>query len=111
MRVRKATEEFLENLEYCSTQVALDSYVTFFSNQTVSFLDYFDEHTLFVLDEPSHLDEKGETTQVEFRESMTGRLEKGYCLPSQAGAIFSYKELMASFHNRTTLLVSTLLVS
>ena len=108
MRVRRTTEEFLENLEYCSTQVALDSYVTFFSNQTVSFFDYFDEHTLFVLDEPSHLAEKGETTETEFQESMTGRLEKGYCLPSQAGVIFSYKELMTAFSNRTTLLVSTL---
>ena len=108
MRIRRAVEEFLENLEYCPSQAALDSYVTFFCNQTVSFFDYFDEHTLFVFDEPSRLVEKGETTETEFRESMAGRLEKGYSLPSQADSIFSYKELISAFHNRTTLLLSTL---
>ena len=108
MRIRRTTEEFLENLEYCYTQVALDSYVTLFCEETVSFFDYFDEHTLFVLDEPSHLVEKGETTETEFRESMAGRLEKGYCLPSQADAIFSYKELFSAFYKKTVLLLSTL---
>ena len=108
MQIRRTIEEFLENLEYCQGQIALDSYVTFFCNDTMSFFDYFDEHTLFVLDEPSRLVEKGETTELEFRESMTGRLEKGYCLPSQAESIFSYRELLARFSNRTTLLLSTL---
>ncbi len=108
MQIRRTIEEFLENLEYCQGQIALDSYVTFFCNDTISFFDYFDEHTLFVLDEPSRLVEKGETTELEFRESMTGRLEKGYCLPSQAESIFSYRELLARFSSRTTLLLSTL---
>lgn len=108
MRIRRNTEEFLENLEYCQGKIALDSYVTFFCKDTMSFFDYFDEHTLFILDEPSRLVEKGETTETEFRESMTGRLEKGYCLPSQAESVFSYRELIAAFSNRTTLLLSTL---
>ena len=107
-RIRRTIEEFLENLEYCFAQVALDSYVTYFCKETVSFFDYFDEHTLFVLDEPTRLVEKAEVTEQEFRQSMIGRLEKGYCLSSQANSIFSYKELFATFYSRTTLLLSTL---
>ena len=36
-------EEFLENLEYCPGHAAMDSFVTSFSEETVSFFDYFDE--------------------------------------------------------------------
>ena len=108
MRIRKTTAEFLENLEYCPGHAAMDSYVTSFCENTVSFFDYFDENTLVVLDEPSRISEKGETTALEFRESMTGRLEKGYILPSQAEVIFSYKALLSGLENKRTLLLSTL---
>ncbi len=108
MRIRRTMEEFLENLEYCPGHAAIDSYVTSFCENTVSFLDYFDEHTLIVLDEPGHIAEKGETTALEFRESMTGRLEKGYILPSQAEVIFSYQALLGGLDGRTVLLLSTL---
>ena len=108
MRIRRTTEEFLENLEYCPGHAAIDSYVTSFCDNTVSFFDYFDEDALFVLDEPAHIAEKGETTALEFRESMTGRLEKGYILPSQAEVIFNYKELLGGMEKRRTLLLSTL---
>ena len=45
MRVRRTTEEFLENLEYCKGRAGLDAYIKFFCEDTVSFFDYFDEHT------------------------------------------------------------------
>ena len=108
MRIRRITEEFLENLEYCPGHAAIDSYINFFCEETVSFLDYFGEQALVVLDEPSHIMEKGEATALEFTDSMTGRLEKGYCLPSQADVIFSYKALLEGLQKRTTLLLSTM---
>ena len=107
-RVRRVTEEFLENLEYCRGRVALDSYVTSFFEHTVSFFDYFDENALIVLDEPSRIAEKAETTATEFRESMTGRLEKGYILPSQAEVIYPYKTLIGMLAEKKTLMLSTL---
>ena len=108
MRIRRTTEEFLENLEYCPGHAAIDSYITSFCKETVSFFDYFDKDALIVLDEPSRIAEKGETTALEFRESMTGRLEKGYILPSQAEVIFNYKMLLGGMENRRVLLLSTL---
>lgn len=107
-RVFRATEEFLENLEYSRGAAGLDSYIRFFAEDTVSFFDYFDEQALIVLDEPSRLAEKGEASATEFRESMSGRLEKGYILPSQADVIFDYKSLLAGFGKKTTLLLSTM---
>ena len=108
MRIRRTTEEFLENLEYCPGHAAIDSYVTSFCEETVSFFEYFDKDSLIVLDEPARIAEKGETTTLEFRESMTGRLEKGYILPSQAEVIFNYKELLGGLEKRRTLLLSTM---
>lgn len=108
MRVRRTTEEFLENLEYCGGRAGLDAYIRFFCEDTVSFFDYFDEHALVILDEPSRLAEKGEASATEFRESMSGRLEKGYILPSQADVIFDYKALLAGFADKTTLMLSTM---
>ena len=107
-RVKRTTEEFLESLEYCQGRAALDSYVTSFFEETVSFFDYFGEDALIVLDEPSRLTEKAETTETEFRESMTGRLEKGYILPSQAEVIYSYKVLLGMLSEKKTLMLSTL---
>lgn len=108
MRIHRTTEEFLENLEYCPGHAAIDSYVTYFCDHTASFFDYFDETALVVLDEPAHIMEKAETTALEFRESMTGRLEQGYILPGQAEAIFPYKTLLAGLETRRVLLLSTL---
>ncbi|MBP3567630.1 MAG: transcription-repair coupling factor [Lachnospiraceae bacterium] len=108
MRIRRTTEEFLENLEYCPGHAAMDSYVTSFCEETVSFFDYFEKDTLFVLDEPGRIVEKGETTALEFRESMTGRLEKGYILPSQAEVILNYKELLGRLEKLPALLLSTM---
>ena len=107
-RIKRTTEEFLENLEYCQGRAALDSYVTSFYETTVSFFEYFDENALIVLDEPSRLREKAETTATEFRESMTGRLEKGYILPSQAEVIFPYAVLFGMLGNKNTLMLSTM---
>ncbi len=107
-RIKRTTEEFLESLEYCQGRAALDSYVTSFFEETVSFFDYFGEDTLIVLDEPSRLTEKAETTATEFRESMLGRLEKGYILPSQAEVIYSYKVLVGMMAQKKTLMLSTL---
>ena len=56
----------------------LDAYLRYFADDTVSFLDYFpEESSILFLDEPARLMEKGETVELEFRESMMHRLEKG----------------------------------
>ena len=108
-RVSAMVEELAENLEYMQSAVNLDSYISYFVRETVSFFDYFPaDETLFVLDEPSRVQEKGEATALEFSESMIGRLEKGYLLPGQMNAVWDYKKTLALLAGRQLMTISTL---
>ena len=50
---------------------------------------------MIYLDEPARLKEKGETVELEFRESMVHRLEKGYLLPGQTELLYPAAEILA----------------
>ena len=108
-RIHQIIQEFKENLEAYQGSVALESYISYFFEQTMSFFQYFnDEDTIFFLDEPGRLTEKGEAVELEFREGMIGRIEKGYILPGQSDVIYSYKEVMGMLANRNSVLISTM---
>lgn len=100
-QLKTNTEEFLERLEYSGQSAGIESYMHFFFTDMVSFFDYFSkEDTLFCVDEPMRVEERAEAVELEFRESMSHRLEKGYILPSQADVIYSYKTLLAKLSSR-----------
>lgn len=106
-RIQSIVEEFADNLESFIGSVNIDSYVRYFFQDTVSLFDYFgNENTVFFIDEPGRILEKGEAVETEFREGMIGRIEKGYILPGQMDAIYSYKELLAKLNLKTTVLIS-----
>lgn len=64
--------------------MGLESFTKYFDISTSSFFDLFDDKdTIFFVDEPIHCIEKLGAVESEFRESMQGRLEKGYILPGQ----------------------------
>ncbi|HWT27701.1 MAG TPA: CarD family transcriptional regulator, partial [Mobilitalea sp.] len=108
-RIHQIIAEFKDNLEAFQGSMALESYISYFYDQTVSFFDYFNnEDTIFFLDEPGRLVEKGEAVETEFREGMVGRIEKGYILPGQMDVIYSYKEAMGILAKKNTILVSTM---
>lgn len=108
-RIHQIVAEFKENLEAFQGSVTLESYINYFFEQTVSFFQYFDnEDTIFFLDEPGRLVEKGEAVETEFREGMIGRIEKGYILPGQIDVIYSYKEVMGFLGLKNTILISTM---
>ena len=74
----------------------LDAYIRYFCPDTVSFLEYFPQgESVIFLDEPARLKEKGETVELEFRESMVHRLEKGYLLPGQTELLYPAAEVLA----------------
>ena len=74
----------------------LDAYIRYFCQDTVSFLEYFPQgESVIYLDEPARLKEKGETVELEFRESMVHRLEKGYLLPGQTELLYPAAEILA----------------
>lgn len=80
-------------LEYNST-TGLDSLVTYFFGDTVSFLDYLPEDVPIFIDEPERVCEVASARFKEFTLSMESRLENGYILPKQADVMFSDKETL-----------------
>ena len=108
-RIKEIVEEFKDKIEMYCGSMGMESYIHYFYKNTMSFFDYFDkDETLFFLDEPLRIVEKGEATELEFRESMINRLEKGYILPSQADVIFSYVELFTKLSKQKLVLLSTM---
>lgn len=105
-RLKTNTEEFLERLEYSGQSAGIESYMHFFFKDMVSFFDYFSkEDTLFFVDEPVRVEEHAKAVELEFRESMSHRLEKGYILPSQADVIYSYKNLIARLSSQQNMVL------
>ncbi len=101
--------ELTEGIDEGRRVNGLDGYLSYFTDESVSFLDYFQESTgMIILDEPARLREKGEAVEAEFRESMSHRLEKGYLLPGQTELLYTVKELMAKAQRSNTLYLTGL---
>ncbi len=97
-RIKTGVAELCEALKE-GFDIQKDGYIRYFCRETVSFLDYMkqagNKGLMVFLDEPQRMQEKAETVETEFRESMMHRLEKGYLLPGQADLLFSAKQVMA----------------
>ncbi len=94
-RISTIVRELTEGLREGWKRSGLEAWLPYFCDETVSFLDYFSPETsMFFLDEPARLKERGEAVEAEFRESMTHRLEKGYLLPKQTGLLYPAKEVL-----------------
>ncbi|MDR2888339.1 MAG: transcription-repair coupling factor [Lachnospiraceae bacterium] len=95
-RLRSQIEELHEQLFEWGTMVNLESYIRYFFDETVSFLDLFGREEVCVyLDEPSRVREHATAVEMEFRESMGHRLEKGYLLPGQADLLLGAEAVTA----------------
>ncbi len=108
-RISSVVGDVKERLEYGLNAGGLDGFLTCFCRETVSFLQYFPkDYTAIFLDEPARLKEKGETVELEFRESMVHRLEKGYLLPEQTELLYSAGEAVAGILTAHTLMLTGL---
>ena len=108
-RIVTVIKEFTEGLEEEWKIGNLDGYIDYFCDDTVSFAQYFPTNkTLIFLDEPTRLQEKGQAVELEFRESMGHRLEKGYLLGGQTGLLYSVKEILAIVQTKRTVYLTGL---
>lgn len=108
-RIMGIIKELIEGIEEGWKINGLDGYLSYFSDQTVSFLDYFDvDSSMIFLDEPPRLKERGDAVELEFRESMARRLEKGYLLPGQTELLYTCKEILARSQRDNTLYMTGL---
>lgn len=108
-KLREALEELRDKLFVVKDYSGCDSYINYFSRNTVSLIDYFDRNdTLIVLDEPNRIEEKVRVVTEEFRESMSHRLEKGQIISGQSEVLYPSGDIYAKIGSRKVLAVSTL---
>lgn len=108
-KIRSIIHELLEGLREGWKVHGLDGFIPYFYPETVPFSKYFpEEDSVFFLDEPARLKEKGETVETEFRESMIHRLEKGYLLPGQTALLYTAKEAMSGVQRKSTVMLTGL---
>lgn len=108
-RLKTSVEEYIENLQIYGVNAGLESAMDFFFEETESFFDYFPpEKTIYFVEEPSRVEERAKVVSLEFRQSMSHRLEKGYLLPTQTNVIYGSEELVAKLAGKRTVLLSTL---
>lgn len=108
-RIEKTFRQLKENIESFSAQTGLESYIKYFYKDTVSFFDYFDpEDSIIFVDEAARIEEKMHATTMEFEESMRNRLEKGYILPKQSEAVYSFKQIAAKLSHMNTMALSVM---
>lgn len=95
-RIRTQVRELKEEVMELKSLVNLEGYVRYFFPQTTSFLDIFDESKACIfLDEPARIKEHALAVEMEFRDSMTHRAEKGYILPGQMDLLYGSEETAA----------------
>lgn len=93
-RLRTMVDSLSEDMKEGMITSAVNGFMNYFFEKTVSFLEYFPENTCIFLDEPVRLQEKLSAILKEFQESMKMRLEKGYILPGQADSLLSEKDVV-----------------
>lgn len=108
-RLKTMVDALAEEVRELGQGAGIDSFLTYFTEETVCFLDYFKrEETLVFLDEPARIVEKGRVIEQEFSESMQHRLEKGYILPGQMEALYSGGEILAKMQRQKCIALATL---
>lgn len=108
-RVETQIRELKEQVLEFRNLVNLDAYVHYFYENTVSFLEIFDkDKTCVFIDEPARVKEHAEAVELEFRESMIHRVEKGYILPGQMQLLYSQGEVAAKLQQRRLVTLASL---
>lgn len=108
-RVSTHWKELREQIFEFQNMVNLDAYIKYFYEQTASFLELFDfAKTAVFVDEPSRVVEHAKAVELEFRESMIHRVEKGYILPGQMELLCSMEETATKLRKAHVAFVSAL---
>lgn len=105
-QIGELKEQLLE-LGVSLNAVNLESYVRYFYPALSSFLEFFPvEQSCVFIDEPIRVKEHADVVEMEFRESMLHRVEKGYILPGQMDVLFRGEEVAAKLAGRRTVAIS-----
>ena len=116
-RISTQIKELKEQLLELKSKVNLEGYIRYFYEDTVTLpelLTYvsvkngMEGKPVFFLEEPARIKEQADAVELEFRESMTQRAEKGYILPGQMNILYSGEEVAAKLLGGSVVTVSTM---
>ena len=110
-RLIKNIEKLKDELKYSTGSSKVDSYVNYFFEDTVSFLDFFPEDTMVMVEEPGRVAETAKSCFQNFQTSMQSRIEGGYNLPGGAGLLFTDEEIMKKLESKTLVTFSAFMSS
>ncbi|MCM1120195.1 MAG: transcription-repair coupling factor [bacterium] len=102
-RIRTQIEELKEQLLEFQVRVNLESYIRYFYEDTVTLPELLQRmgrqsggnNLIFFMDEPARIAEHADAVELEFRESMGQRAQKGYVLPGQMDILYGKDQVMA----------------
>lgn len=105
-QIKELREQLLE-LGVSVNAVNLESYIRYFYPELSTFLEFFPpEKSCIFIDEPIRVKEHASAVELEFRESMMHRVEKGYIMPGQMDVLFHSEEVAAKLTNRRVVTVA-----
>ncbi|MCQ2538994.1 MAG: transcription-repair coupling factor [Acetatifactor sp.] len=115
-RVATTVKELREQLIEFGMKVNLEGYIRYFFKDTCTLPEMLTEIAkkngsklpLFFLEEPVRIKEQAEAVELEFRESMFQRAEKGYILPGQMNLLYSGETVAAKLQNGHIVMISTM---
>lgn len=96
-RIATQIQELKEEVLELQAVMNLESYVNYFFEETQSLIELFKgQKSCVFLEEPIRIKEHANGVEMEFRESMSHRLEKGYALPGQADILYGKERVLAA---------------
>ena len=108
-RIKSQIQELKEQVLEFQAYTNLESYVRYFYEDTDSLATLFaGKSHVFFLDEPARIKEHGDAIELEFRESMSHRAEKGYVLPTQMDLLYSVEYVMGKLADSPVAAISSI---
>lgn len=108
-RIKMQWKELQEQVVEFKSYANIESYIKYFYADTGSFLDLFAGYPSCVfLDEATKIKEHAGAVELEFRESMMHRAQKGYILPKQMELLYSTEETVARMRKCRIVALSTM---
>ena len=109
-RIAAQISELREQLLEFHSKVNLESYIRYFYEDMMTLPELLKNmgETAFFLEEPARIKEQADAVELEFRESMSQRAEKGYILPGQMNILYSGEQIAASLSGGCVVTVATM---
>ena len=115
-RIATQVRELKEQLLELQSKLNLEGYIRYFYENTVTLPEILlameaesaGRSLVFFMEEPARIKEQAEAVELEFRESMEQRAQKGYILPGQMNILYSAEQVAARLAKASVVTISTM---